>query len=130
MDARKMVSFLGVGLMVVVMLSMFAVPVMATSVSLKTVSHDIQYMCVHGSLHVYVKGYYTLNDLGNFTGGRAWYANSGYTVTNWNAAIYLSIVYAAITGCCNTCGRTVHMSVWVSPLIYNPYKGGSMSWQP
>jgi hypothetical protein len=124
MNAKKIGSILGLGLVLIAMLSMFAMPASALS----SVSYSRGTGCSHGSFYVHVVGYYNDGTPDTFVSGSAYPVYSGYTLDSYPPpTITSSIVYADGVGVCNTCGLHIEATAWVSPLTYPLHQGGSVS---
>ncbi|MDR0460290.1 MAG: hypothetical protein LBH62_02465 [Nitrososphaerota archaeon] len=113
MNAREMGSTISVSLMLVAVLSMFAMPGFAAARVTGIRSNQAGAGCVHGSLTVYVVGYYDSNNPSVYFDGRTWYASSSYVVTSFCSIIDATIVYGNVTGYCLVCGNPVRVVTWV-----------------
>ncbi|MFA5572703.1 MAG: hypothetical protein GX799_08325 [Crenarchaeota archaeon] len=127
MNARKIGSTLGLGLMLVALLSLIAMPALAAPAS---TSHSRGHNCGHGSFYVYVVGYFDSGAPSVFYDGATSPQYYGYTVNSYSDTITSTIVYADGTGTCTTCGLHVRATAWVSPITYPLTHGGSVeTWE-
>jgi hypothetical protein len=121
---KKIITTSVIGLMLVAMLSMLAMPALAAPAS---TSHSRGYNCGHGSFYVYVVGYFDTGNPSVFTSGATSPQYYGYTVESYSDTIVDTIVWANGVGRCSSCGLHVDATAWVSPITFQYQRGGSVT---
>lgn len=121
----KKIQTLVIGLMLVTMLSLLAIPALAAPEA--ATSHSEGTGCAHGSYYVYVVGYY---DSGTpdvfYDGATSPQFTSSFHLQSYSDTIAPTIVYATSVGKCSTCGIYVEATAWVSPITFPYQHGGSV----
>lgn len=116
--------------MFVAVLSLFAMPMLASAEERGTSGHDYTYRCPCNlsAVNVLVRGYYVNFDV--FTGGYADWSPAGVGVTkiSFSTVISDTIVWAEFVGQCKNCGRILTVTCWISPYAFPNRFGQSGSW--